>query len=95
MELIFGYLAGLLTLINPCVLPVLPIVLATSLQADRRAPLALAAGMSVSFVALGLGVATLGPALGITEDTVSRAAAVLMVGFGLVLLVPAFGARFA
>ena len=40
---------GLLTLINPCVLPVLPIVLATSLQADRRAPLALAAGMSVSF----------------------------------------------
>lgn len=95
MELVFGYLAGLLTLINPCVLPVLPIVLATSLQADRRAPLALATGMSVSFVALGLGVASLGPALGITEDTVSRAAAVLMVGFGLVLLVPAFGARFA
>ena len=36
MDLIFAYLAGLLTLINPCVLPVLPIVLASALNADRR-----------------------------------------------------------
>ncbi|MEM6466797.1 MAG: cytochrome c biogenesis protein CcdA, partial [Pseudomonadota bacterium] len=57
MDLILAYLAGILTLLNPCVLPVLPIVLATALQADRRGPLALAAGMSVSFVALGVGVA--------------------------------------
>jgi cytochrome c biogenesis protein CcdA len=95
MDLLFGYLAGLLTLINPCVLPVLPIVLATSLQADRRAPIALAAGMSLSFVALGLGVAALGPALGLREETVARAAAFLMVGFGLVMVVPALGGRFA
>lgn len=95
MELIFAYLAGLLTLINPCVLPVLPIVLAASLQADRRAPLVLAAGMSVSFVTLGLGVAALGPALGIDEETVARAAALLMIGFGMVMLVPALGGRFA
>lgn len=95
MDLIFAYLAGLLTLINPCVLPVLPIVLATSLQADRRAPIALALGMSVSFVTLGLGVASVGPAIGITEDTVSRVAALLMIGFGAVMLVPVFGGRFA
>jgi len=95
MDLIFAYLAGLLTLINPCVLPVLPIVLATSLQANRRAPLALAFGMSVSFVILGLGVASVGPALGINEDTVSRTAALLMIGFGAVMLVPALGGRFA
>ncbi|OIP85624.1 MAG: cytochrome C biogenesis protein CcdA [Rhodobacterales bacterium CG2_30_65_12] len=95
MDLLFGYLAGLLTLINPCVLPVLPIVLASSLQADRRAPLMLAAGMSLSFVLLGLGVAALGPALGITEESVGRVAALVMVGFGLTMLVPAFGGRFA
>lgn len=35
MEFVFAYAAGLLTLINPCVLPVLPIVLATALQASR------------------------------------------------------------
>ncbi len=95
MEVIFAYLAGLLTLINPCVLPVLPIVLASSLHRDRRAPLALAAGMSLSFVVLGLGVTALGPALGLSTDKVARGAALLMVGFGLVMLVPALSARFS
>lgn len=95
MDLIFAYLAGLLTLINPCVLPVLPIVLASSLHRDRRAPLALAGGMSLSFVALGLGVTALGPALGLDTDSVARVAALVMVGFGLVMLVPALSARFS
>ena len=95
MELILGYVAGLLTLINPCVLPILPIVLATSLQAGRAGPLVLAVGMSLSFVTLGLFVAALGRAFGITEATVSNAAAVLMIAFGLVLLVPQLSARFA
>ena len=95
MELLLGYAAGLLTLINPCVLPVLPIVLATAIQADKRGPIALAAGMSLAFVVLGLGVATLGYALGIREETVARAAAVMMIGFGVILLVPRFSAGFA
>ncbi len=95
MELILGYVAGLLTLINPCVLPILPVVLASSLQAGRGGPLALAAGMSFSFVTLGLGLSVAGRSLGLTEETVSNAAAVLMIVFGAVLLVPAFSARFA
>jgi cytochrome c biogenesis protein CcdA len=95
MELIFGYLAGLLTLINPCVLPVLPIVLATALQAHRFGPVALAGGMSLAFVALGLGVAAAGPGLGLTPEMVTQAAAFLMVGFGLVLLVPQLNEGFA
>jgi cytochrome c-type biogenesis protein len=95
LELVFAYLAGILTLINPCVLPVLPIVLASSLHQDRRAPIALAAGLSVSFVALGLGVTALGPALGLETDTVARGAALLMIAFGLVMIVPAFSSRFS
>ena len=95
MDLVLGYAAGLLTLINPCVLPVLPIVLATALQAGRAGPLALAGGMSLSFVTLGLFVAVLGRTLGITEETVSTAGAVLMVGFGLILLTPRLFAGFA
>jgi cytochrome c biogenesis protein CcdA len=95
MELIFAYLAGLLTLINPCVLPVLPIVLASSLHRDRRAPLALAAGMSLSFVALGLGVTAIGPAIGLDADSVSRVAALFMVAFGVVMLVPALSGGFS
>ena len=95
MELVFSYLAGLLTLINPCVLPVLPIILASSLHQDRRAPVALAAGLSLSFVALGLGVTAIGPALGVDSDSVSQVAALVMVAFGLVMLVPAFSRQFA
>lgn len=95
MQIIFGYIAGLLTLINPCVLPVLPIVLAAAVQGDRRGPLYLCAGMSLSFVALGLGLAQLGPSLGVYPETVERGAALVMVGFGLVLLVPMLNARFA
>ena len=95
MELVFSYLAGLLTLINPCVLPVLPIILASSLHQDRRAPVALAAGLSLSFVVLGLGVTAIGPALGVDSDSVSQVAALVMVAFGLVMLVPAFSRQFA
>ena len=95
MIVLIAYLSGLLTLINPCVLPVLPIVLASSLNQDRRAPLALAAGMSVTFVVLGLGVAALGPALGLRPDTVNAAAALMMVVFGLVLIFPVLGDVFS
>jgi len=95
IDLILGYGAGLLTLVNPCVLPVLPIVLAGSLQTSRLGPLALVSGMGLAFVALGMLVPTLGYAFGITADTISTLSALLMIGFGLVLLLPNLGARFA
>ena len=95
MEVILAYLAGLLTLINPCVLPVLPIVLGSALQASRYGPLALAAGMSLSFVVLGITVTAFGYALGIDEQSVAQAGAVLMIGFGVILLVPRFSMAFS
>ena len=91
MEFVLAYAAGLLTLINPCVLPVLPVVLAGALGANPKGPLALAAGMSVSFVLLGVVVTAFGRALGLDEQSVAQAGAVLMVAFGLMLLVPRFG----
>ena len=95
MTLILAFLAGLLTLINPCVLPVLPIVLASALQDHRHGPLALALGMSLSFTAFGITPAAAGRALGLTETAVSQTAAVFMVPFGLTLLVPRAKAAFA
>lgn len=95
IDLPLAYLAGLLTLINPCVLPVLPIVLTASLASDPRGPLALAAGLSLSFVVLGLGVTALGPALGLYPEDVARIAALAMAGFGVVLVSPVLGRRFA
>jgi len=94
VEILFAYLAGLLTLINPCVLPVLPIVLATALGADRRGPMALALGMSIAFVGFGMFVNTIGFAIGLTIDRMSQIGAVLMIVFGLVLLIPQLSAVF-
>ncbi|MEX0284958.1 MAG: cytochrome c biogenesis CcdA family protein [Paracoccaceae bacterium] len=94
MDLIFAYIAGLLTLINPCVLPVLPIVLVGALQADRRGPLALAAGMSLAFVGFGMFVATVGYSVGLDAETLGLIGAVMMILFGVILLVPALGQRF-
>ena len=88
MTYLWAYVAGLLTLINPCVLPLLPIVIAAAFQNSRLGPLALAAGLTVSFAVLGVSVTAFGHLLSIDADSVSRAAAVVMMGFGVVLLVP-------
>jgi cytochrome c-type biogenesis protein len=95
MEILLGYLAGILTLINPCALPVLPIALASALQNDRNGPIWLALGMSVTFVILGVGVSAIGSSFGINEEDISRASAVLMMLFGLILLVPVFNNQFS
>jgi len=89
--MIFAYLARLLTLIDPCVLPVLPIVLVSPLQADRRGPIALAAGMSLAFVSFGMLVATFGHSSGLHSETLSPIGASIVIVFGVVLLVPAWG----
>jgi len=94
MEFVFAYLAGLLTLINPCVLPVLPIVLVSSLNASRMGPVALAAGMSVSFVVFGVFVTAFGSAIGLDQDMLAQIGAVIMVLFGAVLLIPQLATRF-
>ncbi|WP_372801349.1 cytochrome c biogenesis CcdA family protein [Paracoccus seriniphilus] len=94
MTLIFAYLAGLLTLINPCVLPVLPIVVTGALGKHRLGPVAMAAGMSLSFVILGLTVAAFGHAIGLTEDRLNGIAAIGMLAFGAALLMPQAGALF-
>src|SRR6056297_4208009 len=95
MEMFLSYGAGLLTLINPCVLPVLPIVLAGALQASRFGPLALAAGMGLAFVTLGFGVIAAGRFVGLDADMVAQAGAILMICFGVVMLVPRLSAQFA
>lgn len=94
MELIFAYLAGLLTLINPCVLPVLPIVLISALNASRYGPVALAAGMSFTFVVFGVLVTAFGSSIGLTQDRLAQIGALLMIAFGTLLIVPMFAKRF-
>lgn len=94
MAFVLSYLAGLLTLINPCVLPVLPIVLVSALNANRYGPLALATGMSISFVLFGVLVTAFGASIGLTQEGLAQIGAILMMAFGVILIVPMFASRF-
>ncbi len=86
--------AGSLTTLSPCVFPLLPLVLGGALQRNRLAPVAMGAGMIVSFATIGMALGALGPALGIDADKVRTAGAAMLIAFALVMLVPALGARF-
>lgn len=88
MTYLWAYVAGVLTLVNPCVLPLLPIVIAAAFQNSRLGPLALAAGLTVSFAVVGVAVTAFGHLVSVDAAAVNRAAAMAMMGFGVVLLVP-------
>src|SRR5215475_12251023 len=91
----FALVAGLLSVMSPCVLPLLPIVLGAAASERKWGPAALAIGLAASFVAVGLFVATIGFAVGLDADVFRYAAAVLMVAIGLVLMLPGFQAQLA
>jgi len=88
-------LAGVLSILSPCVLPLLPIVLGTAQSEHRLGPVALAAGLAVSFTVIGLFVATIGFAIGLDTDVFRAISAFLLIAIGLVLLVPRLQAQFA
>lgn len=81
-------IAGVLSTLSPCVLPLLPIVLGTAASQHRLGPVALATGLALSFVVIGLFVATVGFAIGLDTGVFRMIAAVLMIGIGVVLMVP-------
>lgn len=87
--------AGSLTTLSPCVLPLLPLVVGSTLQGSRFAPAAMGAGMTASFALIGMLLGALGPALGIDGDTVRVAGAAMLVAFAVVMLVPFLGERFS
>lgn len=88
--LALAFLAGVLSVLSPCVLPLMPVVLAGAAAEHRFAPLALAAGLALSFTGIGMFVSTLGFALGLDMDTFRIASAVLLVVAGAVLALPRF-----
>ena len=94
-SLAFALLAGILSALSPCVLPILPIVLGSALAQHRFGPVALAGGVALSFTALGLFIATIGFSLNLDSGPFRIVGAVILLGFGLVLLIPSLQDRFA
>ena len=90
---LLSYLGGVLTILSPCILPVLPFVFARSDQPFLRSGLPLLAGMAITFAGIAT-IATIGGSWAIHANQVGRyAALVLLAAFGLTLLVPALADR--
>lgn len=87
--------AGTLSTLSPCVLPLIPILLGTAVAAHRLGPYALAAGLSLSFAVVGIFLASIGASLGLDQTVFRNVAAVLLIGFALVLLSSRLQERFA
>ncbi|MFA5901478.1 MAG: cytochrome c biogenesis protein CcdA [Hyphomicrobium sp.] len=87
-NVLLAALAGTLSTLSPCVLPLLPVVFATAAGEHRLGPAALATGLALSFAGLGIFIAAFGYGLGIDTALLRPVAAVLMLAIGTVLLVP-------
>lgn len=89
MAALFALLAGVLTVAAPCTLPVLPILLGSSVgQTSTLRPLFIALGFVTSFAAAVLVFSAVTEVLGIDQNTLRTIAAVLLTGFGLLMLWP-------
>lgn len=91
----FALLAGILSTLSPCVLPLLPVVLGTAVSEHRYGPLALAGGLALSFVTIGLFVALIGFSIGLDLSIFRTAGGLLLVVIGTVLLMPQLQVRLA
>src|ERR671939_1219537 len=89
--LVIGFLAGVVTAISPCVLPVLPILLAGGASGGRRRPYAIIAGLVLSFTVFTLTAAWIIDRLGLPDDFLRNAALVLLFVVAATLLVPRLG----
>lgn len=88
-----AFLAGLLSILSPCVLPLVPIVLGAAVAAHPLGAAALAAGLATSFTALGLLLALAGFGVGIDADMFRLVAAAVMIALGAVLMMPSLQMR--
>lgn len=93
--LFFAFVAGTLTVVSPCVLPVLPMVLGAAAAQGRSGPVFLAIGLTLSFVTIGMFVALFGFAIGLDEGVFRQIAVMLMIAVGIVLTVPILQTRLA
>jgi cytochrome c biogenesis protein CcdA len=81
-------LAGVLTILSPCVLPILPILFGAAAGRNRYAPVALAVGLAAGFTAIGLFLATIGFALGLDAAVFRTGSAAALILVGAILVVP-------
>ena len=88
--LLFAFLAGIITVVSPCILPVLPLLLAASDGGHRR-PWGIVIGLVCSFTFFTLALSALVQATGISPNSLRYIAIGLIIFFGFTMVFPTFG----
>lgn len=91
--LIFAFLAGIVTVLSPCILPILPIILTSTIggqNSGHARPVGVILGFILSFTFFTLFLSTLVRLSGISADTVRLFSVLVIAGFGVSLLIPQF-----
>ena len=89
MSIFFAFVAGLVTVLSPCVLPLLPVILANSALAGRLRPFGIIIGFAVFFSSITLLLSLLVRQIGLSPEIHRTAAALIFIAMGLVLAIPA------
>lgn len=88
--LVFAFLSGIITILSPCILPVLPVILAGSVKGGKIRSLGIVSGFIISFTLFTLTLTAIVQAFGIPVDILRIVAVVIIISFGLILIVPRF-----
>lgn len=86
--ILFAFLAGVVTILSPCILPLLPIILSGSLSGGKKRPLGIVTGFIISFTFFTLTLSSLVKATGVNPDVLRTIAVVVITIFGASLLIP-------
>src|SRR5215471_16504411 len=91
--MLFALIAGAGTAITPCVLPVLPALLSASAVGGRRRPIGIVIGLALTFTIAIVALAQLVRGVGLASGAARTLAIIVLIGFGIVLLIPELAAR--
>lgn len=83
----FAFLSGIVTILSPCILPVLPIILSGTVGGKRK-PVGVVTGFIVSFSLFTLALSALVQTFSISPETLRIVAIVIIISFGVTLLIP-------
>ncbi len=82
----FAFLAGIVTILSPCILPILPIVLSGSITGGKKRPFGIITGFVFSFTFFTLALSSIVKATGISPDALRFVSVVVVFTFGLSIL---------
>jgi cytochrome c biogenesis protein CcdA/thiol-disulfide isomerase/thioredoxin len=91
--MLFALLAGAGTAITPCVLPVLPAILAAGADGGRRRPIGIVLGLAITFTIAIVALAQLVKGVGLAASGARDLAIIVLLVFGVVLLIPELSQR--